>query len=148
MKFWKLLSNACAHLSIVGSLMLLTFYVTDRFNSAMAFIDHDMTKGLVFILSLITLICVGGLFFDRNQGALALRVALGGAAGLSALTAVTLLVLDHSMVERFEADLSNVAPLLFTNDYTKAALALLAVTSIAAALLLIVLRRRAAGREA
>lgn len=34
------------HLCIVISLMLLIFFVTDRFNSAMAFINHAMTKRL------------------------------------------------------------------------------------------------------
>ncbi len=143
MKIWKLTSNACAHLSIVWSLMLLTFYITDRYNPAMAFIDHDMTKGLIILLSLTTLICAGGLLFENRKNCRLLRALSSILAGLSALTALTLVVLDYSMVKRFEAGLSRVAPLLFTNDYTKGALALLAVTSIVAAILLIVVQRSA-----
>ncbi|MBO5779423.1 MAG: hypothetical protein J6R82_07635 [Clostridia bacterium] len=143
MKIWKLASNTCAHLSIVWSLMLLTFYITDRYNPAMAFIDHDMTKGLIVLLSLTTLICVGELLFENRKNRRLLPAISSILAGLSAPAALILIVLDYSMVKRFEAGLSRVAPLLFTNDYTKGALALLAVTSIAAAISLIVLHRSA-----
>jgi hypothetical protein len=36
-----------SHFLVAGSIMLLTFFVTDRFNPAMAFIDHPMTKWLL-----------------------------------------------------------------------------------------------------
>lgn len=143
----KLFANACAHLSIVWSLMLLTFYITDRYNPAMTFIDHDMTKGLIALLSLTTVICVLSLLLGKGLRHPALRTVAGIPAGLSAVAALVLLVLDYSMVYRFEAGLSKVAPLLFTNDYTKAALALLAITSIAAAVLLITEYRQTPRQE-
>ena len=147
MKLRKLLANACAHLSIVWSLMLLTFYITDRYNPAMTFIDHDMTKGLIVLLSLTTLICGIGLLSQKRQGRLLLRVTASVLAMLSAVTALALLVLDYSMVKRFEAGVSKIAPLLFTNDFTKAALAVLAITSIAAAIILIAISRQTSEKE-
>ena len=143
MRIWKLLSNACAHLSIVGSLMLLTFYVTDRFNSAMAFIDHDMTKTLVAILSVLVLAV--DVWLIRSAGWQKrgfLRYGVSIASGLTAIAAFSLLVLDHSMVERFEAGLSKEPPLLFTNDHVKLVLAVLAVLAIVAGIWLIVTDRK------
>ncbi len=38
------------HLSIILSGMLLVLLAIDRVNSAMVFIDHDITKGLMWVL--------------------------------------------------------------------------------------------------
>ena len=43
------------HLAIVLSLMTITFFVIDRFNDAMAFLNNDITKFLVLVLSGIAL---------------------------------------------------------------------------------------------
>ncbi|MBQ8288212.1 MAG: hypothetical protein IJX76_05505 [Clostridia bacterium] len=135
MKIWKMISNACAHLSIVWSLMLLTFYVTDRYNDKMAFINHDMTKGLVTVLAASTLVCAVYLLLLRGR-ALLLRLCLSIPASLAAIASAVLLAVDR-IVPRY---------ILFTYDDVKAVLAVLAVTSIAASLLLIVLDRRALRR--
>ncbi|MGM9648181.1 MAG: hypothetical protein ACI3YH_08635 [Eubacteriales bacterium] len=147
MRIWKTISNICAHLSVIWSLMLLTFYITDRYNTAMAFINHEMTKGLVAVLSLSVLLCVGRLLTDRQLGFYSLRWVSGILAALFALASASLLILDHSMADRFEKGLSDTPPLLFTGDAVKAVLAWLAVTAIFAAIVLIVLDRRMAGKE-
>lgn len=45
-----LLKNVLPHLSIVLSGMLIVLLAIDRVNSAMVFIDHRLTKGLMWIL--------------------------------------------------------------------------------------------------
>lgn len=42
----RFFQEGISHLTAILAVMLLTFWVTDRFNSAMAFINHEMTKGL------------------------------------------------------------------------------------------------------
>ena len=44
------------HLTVVLALMTVTFFVIDRFNDAMAFLNNGITKILVLILSLFALI--------------------------------------------------------------------------------------------
>lgn len=38
------------HISIVLSMMLVLFFILDKFNSAMAFINNNITKTLLVIL--------------------------------------------------------------------------------------------------
>ena len=45
-----LMKNVLPHLSIVLSGMLIVLLAIDRVNSAMVFIDHRLTKGLMWIL--------------------------------------------------------------------------------------------------
>ena len=44
------------HILIVLSLMMITFYITDRQNRAMAFINNDITKALLLAMSILVLI--------------------------------------------------------------------------------------------
>ncbi|MBQ8382670.1 MAG: hypothetical protein IJX47_05630 [Clostridia bacterium] len=129
------IANICAHLSIVWSLMLLTFYVTDRYNDKMAFINHDMTKGLMALLTLTSLVCAAYLLLIRGWG-LPLRLCFGIPVGIAALASAVLLTVDGVMPQY----------ILFTYDSVKAVPALLAVTSVAASLALIVWDRRALRR--
>ena len=43
------------HLAIVLALMTVTFFIIDRFNEAMAFLNNDITKILVLVLAQIAL---------------------------------------------------------------------------------------------
>ena len=43
------------HLCIVLAVMLLTFFVTDRFNRAMAFINNDITKWLLAVFCVLAI---------------------------------------------------------------------------------------------
>ncbi len=126
--------HICAHLSVIWSLMLLTFYVTDRYNTAMAFINHDMTKGLTVFLAVGTAVSALGLLLHKWAGKrrLLLRLCFALPALLTALASAVLVAIDRA-VPRY---------ILFTYDSVKGVLALLAVTSIAASILLIVLGRK------
>lgn len=58
-RFLRGLLTFLPHLIIAPSLTLLTLSITDRFNSAMAFINHPMTKGLILLYCVISLaVCV------------------------------------------------------------------------------------------
>ena len=51
-----LMKNVLPHLSIVLSGMLIVLLAIDRVNSAMVFIDHRITKGLMWILCIASII--------------------------------------------------------------------------------------------
>lgn len=44
------------HLTLVLSVIILTFFVIDQFNEAMAFLNNTITKWLICIFSVLTLI--------------------------------------------------------------------------------------------
>lgn len=143
MKIYQKLALGCAHLSLVGGLMLLTFYITDRYNSAMAFIDHPMTKTLVAILSVLVLAVSAWLIVSgRWQKRGVLRYIVSIISGLSAVASFSLLVLDHSMTRRFEQGLSKEPPLLFQSPDVKLVLAALAVLAAVAGIWLIATDRK------
>lgn len=48
-------SRLLPHLVIILSVMILTFFVIDRFNEAMAFLNNDITKCLAALLALLSL---------------------------------------------------------------------------------------------
>lgn len=43
------------HLCLILSLMMITFVITDRYNRAMAFINNDITKSLLLVLSILVI---------------------------------------------------------------------------------------------
>jgi len=45
-----------SHAALILSLMMITFLVTDYYNRPMAFINNDITKGLLFVLSLLVIV--------------------------------------------------------------------------------------------
>ena len=143
-KIYRIAALCCAHLSLVLGLMLLAFYITDLYNTAMAFINHPMTKTLASILSVLVIGVSAWLILQRRG---LLQIIAGALAGLSSLTALSLLVLDHSMTSRFEQGLSSEPPLLFTDPNVKLALAALAVMAITVGIWLIVIDRRSAPVE-
>ncbi len=55
--FWgaALLKTLPAHLAVILSLMYLVLFVIDRINSAMEFINNDITKTLLAILALLSI---------------------------------------------------------------------------------------------
>ena len=129
-KFFK---EALSHLTVIWGVMLLTFWVTDQFNSAMAFINHDMTKGL-FLAFALTALAVGlFLVTDRTPLYRSLRIGGGAFSLVCSVSVITLVVLDHY------------APrlLLFVNDGVKIALLGAILGGICAAILGIAYRRSA-----
>lgn len=55
-KFVKALFSLIPHAMIVISLMMITFYITDRYNRAMAFINNDITKALLLVLAVLAIV--------------------------------------------------------------------------------------------
>lgn len=56
MKRNSLIAQMLPHVCIVLSVVLMTFFVTDRFNEAMAFINNDMTKWMLCVMCVCTFI--------------------------------------------------------------------------------------------
>lgn len=56
MKLLKGIYKLMPHISIIISVMMIVFFFIDRVNSAMAFINNDITKMLLLILSIISII--------------------------------------------------------------------------------------------
>lgn len=50
------LRDILPHGAIILSLMMIVFYILDQFNDAMAFINNRITKSLLIILSLVSII--------------------------------------------------------------------------------------------
>lgn len=127
----RLCKEAISHLTVIWGLMLLTFWVTDQFNSAMAFINHDMTKGLLFAFALTTLSV--GLFLVTDRAPLwqPLRTGIGALSLLGAAGVIALLIVDRYFPRL----------LLFVNDGVKFALLCAILWGICAAILGICYRR-------
>ena len=51
-----MLRKLLPHAAIIISLMYFVFFFIDRVNSAMSFIDNDITKGLLFALCVLTIV--------------------------------------------------------------------------------------------
>ncbi len=125
------------HLSLILSLMLLTFYIVDRFNTAMAFINHPMTKNLIGVLILFNLFSAVRLFQPKDRTTRLIRriVALGW--GFVSLATAGFLIFDRLYPAR----------ILFTMDSVKLHLCILATVSILCSVLLIVFQRKEALKE-
>lgn len=50
------LRAALPHATLILSLMMLVFFVIDRFNEAMAFLNNNLTKWLLFAFCLLVLV--------------------------------------------------------------------------------------------
>lgn len=55
-KILSFLLRLLPHITLVLSLMMLTFFVIDQLNEAMAFLNNAITKWLLGIFSVLTLI--------------------------------------------------------------------------------------------
>jgi hypothetical protein len=63
----KLFFRVLPHLSIILSGMLLTFFIIDRVNTAMAFINNDITKWLIGISAVLSMIVAGMLIHCQRR---------------------------------------------------------------------------------
>lgn len=65
----KTLLRFLPHLVLIFSVMMLTFFVIDRINVAMAFLDNDLTKILLAVFSLLagTLAVIAILKEEKNR---------------------------------------------------------------------------------
>jgi len=55
-KILRFFTKLLPHLTLVFSLMMLTFFVIDCINRSMAFLNNGMTKGLLCVFSVLVLI--------------------------------------------------------------------------------------------
>ena len=51
-----MLRKLLPHAAIILSMMYFVFFFIDRVNSAMSFIDNDITKGLLFLLCVLAIV--------------------------------------------------------------------------------------------
>lgn len=54
------------HISIILSGMMVIFFVIDKLNAAMTLMSNDMTKALLFLLSIVTII-VSAMLISRQR---------------------------------------------------------------------------------
>lgn len=54
--FFRFLKKCLPHLTLIFSLMMLTFFIIDSINPSMAFLGNSITKTLLCIFSVLTLI--------------------------------------------------------------------------------------------
>ena len=67
-KLVRLFRALLPHLTLILSLLMLTFFVIDCFNEAMAFLNNSLTKILLGIFSLLTLILsILSIFREENR---------------------------------------------------------------------------------
>ena len=55
-KILQYLLNVLPHINIVLAVTMLTFFVVDRYNRAMSFIDNDITKWMICVFCVTVLI--------------------------------------------------------------------------------------------
>jgi len=53
----KLISGLLPHICIILSGMMLTLLIIDKFNTQMNFIDNAITKNLMIVLAVLTVVC-------------------------------------------------------------------------------------------
>lgn len=71
MKFLKSIGNACLsalpHINIVLAMVLLVLFVTDRYNRAMAFINNDITKWMLCVFCVTSLLQAIVFAYNRRK---------------------------------------------------------------------------------
>ena len=72
----KLFMNLLPHVNIALSVTLLTLFVTDRFNRAMAFINNDITKWMLAVFCCTVFIEAVVHAYARRKAALARNAAV------------------------------------------------------------------------
>jgi len=70
------------HGTIILAVMMITFYITDRYNRPMAFINNDLTKVLLLIMSVLIIVqSVYMICVHRRKQTAAYKKALEEAGG-------------------------------------------------------------------
>ena len=66
-KFFKLLARALPHFNISLCLVFATLLIVDRFNRAMAFVNNDITKGM--LAAFLVLVIIESIILIAAKGA-------------------------------------------------------------------------------
>lgn len=67
------------HVNIILGLMFITFFIVDKFNGAMNFIGNDISKGLLLLLALVSIVNAGFVIQENRR-----RARRNAAAGAGA----------------------------------------------------------------
>jgi len=62
----RFLRRALPHFTLILSLMMITFFVIDRFNESMAFLNNSITKWLLLVFALFSA-CLSVLTILRDE---------------------------------------------------------------------------------
>ena len=93
-RFGLALLDATPHLCLVLSLMHVTFLIVDLFNRAMAFVNNDITKWLLLVSAILTLVLCSDLHVTAKDKKRPLRVAIR-VCTIAAVLTVFVFILDH-----------------------------------------------------
>ena len=67
MKYIRILTDVLMHISLVEAVILLTLFVTDRYNRAMGFLTAELSKWLLFSFCVTVILLVVLLFVRRYR---------------------------------------------------------------------------------
>lgn len=67
MRFLKLLEKLLPHFLIVLAGMFLTFFIIDKYNNAMEFINNDISKALILVWCVISFICAAAMIVYQRK---------------------------------------------------------------------------------
>lgn len=57
------------HVNIILGLMFITFFIVDKFNGAMNFIGNDISKGLLLLFALVSMVNAGFVIQENRRRA-------------------------------------------------------------------------------
>ena len=65
-KMIKMIKNALPHICVILSGLFITFFIVDKFNAEMAFINNDASKLLLLLFCLVS-VTVSSMMIWRNR---------------------------------------------------------------------------------
>ena len=93
-RFGLALLDATPHICLILSLMHVVFLIVDLFNRAMAFVNNDITKWLLLVSAIFTLILCSDLHVTAKDKKRPLRVGIR-VCTIAAVLTVFVFILDH-----------------------------------------------------
>ena len=93
-RFGLALLDIAPHICLTLSLMHVTFLIVDMFNRAMAFVNNDITKWLLLVSAILTLILCSDLHVTAKNKKRILRVGIR-VCTIAAVLTIFVFVLDH-----------------------------------------------------
>lgn len=91
----KKFTGMLPHCAILICNMYIVFFLIDRVNTAMAFIDNDITRGLLAAMCLISIWCAALLMRKKRRRGRALRRFIAGLNLLACIGGLLLIAADY-----------------------------------------------------
>jgi hypothetical protein len=63
----KTVKNVLPHICVIMSGMFITFFIVDKFNLEMAFINNDTTKFLMLVFSVVSIVVSSMLIYKNRR---------------------------------------------------------------------------------